>query len=432
MKSIIIIGSGPGGYKAAAHAARHGATVTIFEADKAGGTCLNCGCIPTKALCHDAGLARAGLHVDFDAACQRKNAIVEQLRQGVEQLLAQPGITLVHARAYIKDEHTVVADGREYTADAIIIATGSRAKMPPIDGMDLPGVVTSTGLLALDSVPRRLAIIGAGVIGMEFASVFAALGARVTVLEYMRECLPTLDGDVAKRLRKQLEHEGIDFQLQAAVKAIGRSGDTLSVAYERKGRPVTVEADVVLVATGRAANVEGLGLENVGITADSRGIAVDGATMRVAGHDIWAIGDVNGRQMLAHAATFQGYRAVNDILGLTDGIRLDVMPAAVFTLPEAAGVGPTEEQLKTAATDYVCHKAFFRANGKALTMGQTEGIVKLITTPDDRLLACHVLGPHAADIVQEVAALICRDTTLAQLRDMVHIHPTLAEVLVEG
>ena len=188
----------------------------------------------------------------------------------------------------------------------------------------------------------------------------------------------------------------------------------------------------MLVATGRAANVEQLGLEQLGIEVSRRGIVVDPQTLRIPGRDIYAIGDVNGLQMLAHAATFQGYRAVNDILGIADAIRLDVMPAAVFTQPEAAGVGPTEEQLKAEGREFTCHKNFFRANGKALTMGQTEGIVKIISAPDDRLLACHVLGPHAADIVQEVAALICRDATLTQLRETVHIHPTLAEVLIEG
>ena len=432
VKSLIIIGSGPGGYKAAAYAASNGISVTVFEAHEAGGTCLNSGCIPTKALCHDAGLARLGVPTDFSVVRQRKDAIVAQLRNGVESLLAQPGITFVRERATIVDDHTVVAGDGTYTADRIIIATGSKAKLPPIPGINLPGVMTSTELLALTEVPRRLVIIGAGVIGLEFADVFAAMGAEVTVLEFMRECLPQMDSDIAKRLRKQLERKGIAFELGAQVKDITGSAPQLSVAYERKGKPLSTEADTVLVATGRAACVDDLGLEAIGVEVSRRGIVVEPHTMRIPGHDIYAIGDVNGLQMLAHAATFQGYRAVNDMLGRTDSIRLDVMPAAVFTQPEAAAVGPTEDQLKAEGAAYVCHKSFFRSNGKALAMGQTEGIVKLITDTDDRLIACHVLGPHAADIVQEVAALICCNATLAQLRDIVHIHPTLAEVLLEA
>ena len=430
--SLIIIGSGPGGYKAAAYAARTGLQVTIFEAAEAGGTCLNSGCIPTKALCHDAELVRLGLPADYAAMQQRKNDIIAQLRSGVEALLSAPGITLVRARATLKDEHTVVADGREYSADNIIIATGSRAKMPPIAGIDLDGVVTSTDLLNATEVPQRLVIIGAGVIGLEFAGIFAALGSTVTVLEFMRECLPQMDSDIAKRLRRQMEHDGIDFQLGAAVQEIRRpaSDGPLEVLFERKGKAAAVEADIVLVATGRMANIDGLGLEALNIATDRRGIVVDERTQRVPGTSIYAIGDATGRQMLAHAATFQGYRAVNDILGREDSIRLDVMPAAVFTQPEAAGVGPTEDSLKADGVAYQCHKRFFRANGKALAIGQTEGLVKLITDDAGRLIACHVLGPHAADIVQEVAALICRDTTLAQLNDIVHIHPTLAEVLL--
>lgn len=430
MTDLIIIGSGPGGYKTAAYAASKGLSVTIFEDGQPGGTCLNCGCIPTKALCHDAELARLGLPVDFNAMRQRKADIVGQLREGIVALLSRPGITFVRARAVLKDDHTVVADGREYTAGHIILATGSHAKLPPIPGIDLPGVVTSTELLDIGHIPARLAIIGAGVIGLEFASVFAALGSQVTVVEFMRECLPQMDSDIAKRLRKQLEKQGITFHLGAGVKEIRRE-EGLLVTFEKKGKADTVGADIVLVATGRAANIEGIGLEALGIETDRRGIVVDAQTLRVPGRDIYAIGDVNGRQMLAHAATYQGYRAVNDILGLPDSIRLDVMPAAVFTQPEAAGVGPTEDELKAAGTDYVCHKSLFRANGKALAIGQTEGLVKVVTDTADRLIACHVLGPHAADIVQEVAALICRDTTLTQLRETVHIHPTLSEVLVE-
>lgn len=430
---LIIIGSGPGGYRTAEYAARQGMQVLIVEADQAGGTCLNCGCIPTKAFCHDAELAAQGLPLDFASVVERKNTIVEQLRTGVETLMQSPGITMIYGKASFKDTCTIeVATPSSpttlYTAPNIIIATGSHAKMLPIEGINLPHVMTSTELLNINHVPARLCIIGAGVIGMEFACVFASFGSEVTVVEFLKECLPTMDSDIAKRLRKQMEKRGVKFYLQAGVKSITEQG----VSFERKGKEETVEADAVLVATGRAANVEGLNLEAAGIEVSRQGIVVDPDTFLAHSSlntHIYAIGDVNGRQMLAHAATFQGYRAVNHILGKTDGIRFGIMPAAVFTNPEAASVGPTEDQLKNEGKEFSTHKGYYRANGKALTMNATEGLVKLLTDSEERIIGCHILGAHAADLVQEIAALMNRDATLTQLRETIHIHPTLSEIL---
>ena len=425
---LIIIGSGPGGYRAAEYAARQGLQVLVVEANKAGGTCLNCGCIPTKSFCHDAELAMMGVKKDFSAVVERKNAIVEQLRNGVETLMHSPGITMIYGKATFKDANTIQVNGEDFTAENIIIATGSHAKMLPIEGINLPHVMTSTELLDIDHIPQHLCIIGAGVIGMEFASVFASFGSEVSVVEFMKECLPTMDGDIAKRLRKQLEKRGVKFYLQSGVKAITKD----SVTFERKGKEESIEADIVLVATGRAANIEGLGLEAVGIACNKQGITVNPETFEALStptSHIYAIGDVNGRQMLAHAATFQGYRAVNRILRKSDSIRFDIMPAAVFTNPEAACVGPTEEQLKAEGVPFEVHKGYYRANGKALTMDATEGVVKLFTDPEDKIIGCHILGAHAADMVQEIAALMNRNATLTELRENIHIHPTLGEIL---
>ena len=428
MSDLIIIGAGPGGYQAAAYAARQGLSVVIIEKDQLGGTCLNAGCIPTKALCHDAEHPD-----DFQAAMERKNQVVAQLRAGVEQLMQMPGISLVRGEARLQADGTVLVDGKTLSARNIIIATGSRAKMPPIQGIDLPGVLTSTELLSIDHVPTRLCIVGAGVIGLELAGIFAAYGSQVTIVEFMKECLPQMDGDLAKRLRKQMERRGIVFHMQAAVQRIESSaGGQLTVCVEKKGNAETVEAETVLIATGRAANVETLGtpetLASLGIHTGRRGIQVDAETFQAAPH-IYAIGDVNGRQMLAHAAEAQAHRVVNHILSRPDRRRFDIMPAAVFTTPEMASVGPTEEQLKAEERLFVVHKATFRANGRALCIGQTEGLVKLITDTADRLLAAHILGPQAAMLVQEVTAYIQLGATLQQLRDTVHIHPTLSEVL---
>ena len=419
MTDLIIIGAGPGGYKAAAHAAKNGLKVTIIEEGHVGGTCLNVGCIPTKTYVHSAS---------FEEARERLAQVVPQLRAGVETILSHPNITLVRGKASFVDGHTVRVGDEQFAASNIIIATGSDSKLIPVPGIDSSNVVDSTGLLQLDTLPKRLCIIGAGVIGMEFASVFNRFGSEVTVIEFLKECLPALDSDIAKRLRKQMEKEGISFNMQCGVKQIANG----EVFFEnKKGQMESVAADVVLVATGRKPRTEGLNLEAAGITVAPNGtIPVDG--VYAVGDGIYAIGDVNGKQMLAHAAEIQGIHVVNQILGIEDNIRFEVMPAAIFTSPEAACVGPSEDMLKEAGVSCECHKAFYRANGKALAMNESEGMVKLFTEPDEgRILSAHIFGAHAADLVQEVTAYMTLDATLRQLRDTVHIHPTLSEVLVE-
>ena len=418
---LCIIGAGPGGYRAAEYAAQQGLQVVIIEKDEVGGTCLNRGCIPTKTYVHSA---------TFAEALERQQQVVQQLRAGVEGILSAPGITLVRDTASFLDSHTVaLAGGDTISAKHVIIATGSSAKMPPIVGIDTdPRVMTATELLQLTTLPKRLCIIGAGVIGMEFASVFQRFGSEVTVIEFMKECLPMLDTDCAKRLRKVMEKRGIVFKMKTSVQNLA-----------------DIDADAILIATGRKPHTEGLNLEAAGISTDPRGfIAVDDNFKLTGGQtpceaplteglspcEIYAIGAVNGRQLLAHAAEMQAVRAVNHILGKTDGIRFDIMPAAIFTQPEAACVGPSEDQLKAMEQTYQCRKAFWRANGKALAMDESEGLLKLFSDAEDRIIGCHAFGAHAADIIQEVSVLMCRDTTVPQLRDMVHIHPTLSEILL--
>lgn len=395
---LIIIGAGPGGYRAAEYAAKNGLKVVIFEGSEVGGTCLNVGCIPTKTYVHSATFAEAR---------ERMAQVVPQLRAGVEGILSHPNITLVREKGVFADAHTV----GDYTADNIIIATGSETKWLPIKGCDDPRVVDSTGLLNLDTLPKRLCIIGAGVIGMEFASVFHRFGSEVTVIEYLKECLPALDSDIAKRLRKLLEKRGITFKMKTAVENVA-----------------DIDADAILMATGRKPRVQ-KDFANAGIEFDERkGVVVDD-NFKTTVNGIYAIGDVNGKQMLAHAAEMQAIRAVNHIIGKKDGIDFSIMPAAIFTEPEAACVGPTEDQLKAVGSTYVCKKAFWRANGKALAMNESEGMLKLFVSPDDLIMGCHAYGAHAADIVQEVSVLMCKQTTLHELADMVHIHPTLSEIL---
>lgn len=425
---IIIIGSGPGGYRTASYALQQGKQVVIIEKAEAGGTCLNSGCIPTKCLAHDAEVNAS----DFPAAAERKRNVMDQLRQGIEQLLAAPGITFVRGEAAFKDARTIIVNGEEYEADDIIIATGSSSKMPPVEGIDNPRVITSTEALDFQSLPSEIVIIGAGVIGMEFASILSRFGAKVTVIEYLKECLPVIDKDIAKRVRKQIEKvQGVTFYMDSAVKAI--TDNEVVFTSNKNGKETRLECPgcPVLVATGRKPNIEGLNLEAAGVEYSPKGITVNDNMLTSVPH-VYAIGDVTGRQMLAHAATFMGFRAVNAIAGKADKIRFDIMPSAIFTYPEAAAVGLTEDQCKQKGIECRSLKGYYRANGKALAIEEPEGMVKLVAGADGKILGCTSYGAHSADIVQEVTAYMNCNATVADIADSVHIHPTLSEILQDA
>ena len=462
---IIIIGAGPGGYETALVAAKRGVEVVLIEAGPVGGTCLNEGCIPTKAFCKNAevldglreaeafGVTGLSYGFDFKAVTARKNTVVEQLRGGVEGLLGHKYITLVRGKASFKDAHTVAvipsfssvipSDAeeslQEYTADYIIIATGSVSASLPIPGADLPGILTSREILDIEEVPQRLCVIGGGVIGLEFASIFRSFGSEVTVVEYCKDILPRFDTDLAKRLKQSLGKRGIEINNQAQVTSITENSGEYTVTFTRKGKEETVVADKVLMAVGRKANVASLNLADAGIEFTPRGIVVNDVMQTNVPH-IYAVGDINGKMMLAHAATFQGIVALDHIMGVENDIDLSVMPAAVFTSPEAASVGKTEDECKEAGIPVRCLKSFFRANGKAVTMGETDGFCKIVVAAEPkegaespyepgRVLGCHLYGPHASDIVQEACAMITRKATLKEFQDVIHTHPTLTEVL---
>lgn len=486
---IIIIGAGPGGYETALLAAKRGVEVVLIESGHVGGTCLNEGCIPTKSFCRNAevldtlkeasvfGVSDLSYTFDFSAVRDRKNAVVEQLRGGVESLLSNKLITLVRGKASFKDEHTVTvapdvsgisdsgvvavsddtqcssADVSEtdvtlqpvdYTADYIIIATGSTSASLPIPGADLPGVITSKEILDIEEVPQRLCIIGGGVIGLEFASIFNSFGSEVTVIEYCKDILPRFDTDLAKRLKQSLSKRGIEIFTQSQVLSIASDCEAaqefaehgislaaagqLAVTFSRKGKDETVVADKVLMAVGRRPALSSLNLSDIGIEYSPKGIIVNDSMQTNIPH-IYAVGDINGKMMLAHAATFQGIVALDHIMGLTDDIDLSVMPAAVFTSPEAAAVGMTEDECKDKGIPVKCLKSFFRANGKAVTMGETDGFCKIVVDQSGRILGCHMFGPHSSDIIQEITALINSKATVDDLRNIIHTHPTLTEVL---
>ena len=433
---LMIIGSGPGGYETALYAVNKGLKVVLAEEREVGGTCLNRGCIPTKSLLHDATKAASGnteLQAEaFKRAMERKEQVVAGLRQGISTLLSNPAITLLQGHATFVDAKTVTVGEEIVKPQHVIIATGSKVKMPPLPGIKEPRspyVFTSDDLLSSPILPPNVCVIGAGVIGLEMATMFRDFGCKVDVVEFLSECLPTVDGEIARRLRKTLEKSGIKFHLACQVCEV--NGNEVIYLNTKKKTEEHIVSDCILVATGRAPQVEGLELETAGIQYNGHGILVnDDFTTTVP--DIYAIGDVNGRQMLAHAATAQGRHAVNRILGLEDRIRFDIMPAAVFTRPEVASVGLTEELVRSQFPDYTTHKGFYRSNGKAQAIEATEGLVKIICDgkqPDSKIVGCHVMGANATAIVQEMAALMNFDVTLEQLRDIIHIHPTLGEIL---
>lgn len=433
---LIIIGAGPGGYETAVEGAALGKKVTLIERDQPGGTCLNRGCIPTKTLCRSAEvamtLANAGefgftdvsASLDFAKVMERKDKVVEELREGVRTLLKD--VNVVYGDAKFRSASEVEINGVTYTAPQIIIATGSVPALLPIPGKER--ALTSDEILSIDSLPKSLCVIGGGVIGMEFASIFAAFGTEVTVLEYCKEILPPFDAEIAKRLRMSLKRRGINIITAAEVTSITEGP---VVNYLVKGKEKSVSAEMVLMAVGRRPNLPE-GITEAGAKLNRNAIAVND-DMTVVFEDgkapadvkVYAIGDVNGRCMLAHAATRQGMVA----LGLADPT--DVVPSAVFTVPECAMVGLTEERCIQDGRNVRIGKATFRANGKALAMGEPDGLVKMIVDADtDAILGCHICGAHAADLIQEVANAIHSGDIVNVISSTVHAHPTLSEVVL--
>ena len=411
---LIIIGAGPGGYETAAEAAAKGIEVVLISDGPLGGTCLNEGCIPTKTMCA------------MDSPDQeRKNAVISQLRAGIEQLLRNPLITLVQGRGVLKGGCSVEAAGTVYTADAVIIATGSVSASLPIPGADL--AVDSSAMLDMASVPQRLCVIGGGVIGLEFASVYRKFGSEVTVLEFCPGVLPRFDVDLAKRLKASLAKRGIKIETSARVTAIEDNSGVRNVRWLKGDKEFTVDADCVLMAVGRRPNLASLNLSDAGIEFTPRGIQVD-ENMQTNVPGIYAIGDITGGMMLAHVASAQGRKALAHICGEPCGIDLSLVPAAVFTVPEAATVGLTEEQCE--GREVLIGKSNYRANGKSVASGEADGYCKVISDKSTgKLLGAHILGAHASDLIHEAAVLIALGATARQASDIIHAHPTVSEVL---
>ncbi len=430
---VIIIGAGPGGYEVAAELAATGQSVAVIERDRLGGTCLNRGCIPTKCLCATAshvleaakaaefGVNVGEVSVDYSAARKRMWQVVDNLREGVRAVLGQ--VRVMEGEAKINPDGTIAVGDDIFGADKVLIATGSRPARPAIPGIE--HAISSDELLNREmEVPERLTIVGGGVIGIEFASIFNALGSKVTVVEYCKEILPQFDEDIAKRLRMALRSRGIDIATGACVRSID---ENKTVVYESKKGLKTVEGDVVLVATGRAPVVPE-GTEEAGIAVNAKGFIEVDDRMCTTRPGFYAAGDVTGLCMLAHAATAQARKA---LLPDGDDIEIYTIPSAVFSVPEAAMVGLTGAECASHGVEYAEVKANYAANGKAQADGCTTGVVKIMYSPATRLILwVHLFVVHASDSVAEAAALIYSMTTIDDLAgNLVHGHPTLSEIL---
>ncbi len=442
MYDLIVIGAGPGGYEAAAHAGRMGNRVAVVEQRWLGGTCLNEGCIPTKTLlktsklfteCRragDYGLRITGPTLDLPALLARKTRIVETLRRGVEGLLQRAGVEVIRGRARLVSNRAVSVDGRTFEARNILIATGAKPAVPPVAGIDSPRVLDSSSILELREFPSRLAVIGGGYIGLEFASFFAALGAGVVLFEMLPQVASGCDEDVSKRLLQEIRNLGVDVKLSSKVVRI--DGDTVHY-QDQDGAAGSIAADWILNATGRAPVVEDLGLEEAGVDAGDRGIKTsEKGRTNVPG--IWACGDVTGRQLLAHAATREGIVAVNNMFGVPDRIRRHAIPWVIYTHPEAAGVGYTEQELRKRGVDYRKATVPMAVAGRFLIEHEkSSGFVKALAGARyGNLLGVHAVGDGASEFIMAAACMIEAEMRVADVREVVFPHPTVSEALKEA
>jgi dihydrolipoamide dehydrogenase len=445
---LIIIGTGPGGYVCAIRAAQLGMKVAVIEKRAThGGTCLNIGCIPSKALLHASELyheskhrfARMGIigetKIDFAQLMAFKQEAIDSNTKGIDFLLKKNKIDVVRGSAKIVTAGKVEVEGKSYDTKNIVIATGSdSAKLRAVD-IDEKQIVTSTGALTLEKIPAHLVVIGAGVIGLELGSVYARLGSKVTVVEYLDRILPGMDSEVAKQFQKLLEKQGFTFKLASKVTsaAKSKSGVSLTVEPSVGGTAETISADVALVAIGRNAYTEGLGAKEAGIALDDRGrVIVDNHfTTNVKG--IYAIGDVIRGPMLAHKAEDEGIAVAELLSGQAGHVNYDVIPGVVYTAPEVASVGKTEDELKSAGLDYKVGKFLFLANGRAKANQTTDGFVKVIADArTDKVLGCHIIGPQAGELIHEVAVLMEFGGSAEDLARTCHAHPTLSEAVKEA
>jgi len=450
-KKVVVIGGGPAGYVAAIRLAQLGAQVTLVEKGEIGGTCLNVGCIPTKVLLHtaeiyqelingeDIGLVLDGtLKVDWHRLQQRKSEVISHLTEGVSRLLTLNGVEIIKGNASFIDKHSIKVEKEDassvtVTADNFIIATGSEPMLPPIPGVDLEGVLDSTDALNLEKLPKDIVIVGGGVIGTEFATLFNSLGVKVTIVEMLPYILPPIDRFVSEAVKENLIKDGINIYTSAKVTSIDKADGKLQIKVLIDNEEKLINAEKVLMSVGRRGVTRGLNLEELGLRIDKGAIYVD-ERMRTNIEGIYAIGDVTGKNMLAHVASEQGIVAAENIMGLDSKMKYNAIPACVFTKPEIASVGMTEEQAKSQGIEYEVGIFPLSNNGKTLITKEIENtMIKIITNKKyDEIIGVHIYGPRASDLITEASLAIRLEATLDELFTTVHPHPTIAEAMKEA
>ncbi|AUR38253.1 dihydrolipoyl dehydrogenase LpdA (plasmid) [Phaeobacter piscinae] len=444
---LIVIGGGPGGYVAAIRAAQLGLKVACVEGrGTLGGTCLNVGCIPSKAMLSSSekyeslshlaghGIAVDGVRLDLDAMMARKDKIVGDLTKGIAFLFKKNGVDLIEGWASIPAAGQVQVGDEIHETKNILIATGSEPT--PLPGVDIDegDVVSSTGALTLPEVPKHLVVVGAGVIGLELGQVWSRLGAKVTVVEYLDRILPGIDGEIAKLAQRALSKRGLKFQLGRALKFIDRSEDGLTLTLDRVGKDKEEQlvADKVLIAIGRRPVIRGLGLEALGVSVNARGFVEVDERFSTSVEGIYAIGDCVPGPMLAHKAEEDGVACVEMLAGQAGHVDYNTVPGIVYTDPEVASVGKTEEALKEAGTDYTVGKFTFMANSRARAQGETDGAVKVLATPEGQILGAHICGAHGGDLIAELVLAMTKGATVAEVAATCHAHPAMAEAVKEA
>ena len=447
MFDIVIIGGGPGGYVAAIRGAQLGGKIALIEKDTVGGTCLNRGCIPTKAMLASADVfnkvkeaAEFGVNVEnysvsLEKIIERKDAVVKQLTGGVSSLLDYHKVTVLKGNGVIKNNNSVEvtkADGFVEVVEAknIVIATGSEAATIAALGYDGVNVMTSTELLNLKEQPKSLLIIGAGVIGCEFASVFSSLGTQVTLVEALDRVLPMVDEEISKRFTMLLKKKKIGVNTGVMVEKVAKGPEGMVVSLNN-GKELV--ADKVLIGIGRTYNSKGIGLENVGVETGKRGEILVDTKMKTNVENIYAIGDVNGKVLLAHAASAQGNTVVENILkGKNEDADVSFVPSAVYTFPEIAFIGLNEQEARE-KYEVKVGKFPFTACGKALCIGEKDGFIKVIAEAGtDRILGVQIMGPHATDLICEAVLAIRKGLSVEDVAKTIHAHPTISESMMEA
>lgn len=447
---VVVLGAGPGGYVSAIRAAQLGAKTAIIEKNKVGGTCLNVGCIPTKALMKnveilhyiDAGKksgikVKGELELDYAKAVKAKDKAVKQLVNGVTGLLGSNEITMYQGMGTVKAGNKIEVAAENGDVETIeygklILATGSSPKMPPIPGADLEGVMTSEGFLSITEVPEKLVVIGAGVIGCELATVFKAYGSQITMVEMMDKPVAILDSDVANYMEGILTQQGIDLKLGKQVKSIARNdAGSLDVTIaDKDGNEEVVSGDKVLISIGRGPNVAGL--DELGLETE-RGYVVVNDKLETSAKDVYAIGDVTGKKLLAHVASEMGVVAAENAMGASKIMDLSIVPSCIYTIPEVGCVGMSEKEAKDAGYDVICGKFPLVACGKAVATGDTEGMFKIVADKKTRkVLGAHLVGKSATELVAEMAAYMKMNATVDDVVDTIHAHPTISESIAEA